>query len=234
MSTAPTTSRTDRARAAVALCLAVALGVLGMGVQASPAAAASTTTRYMVATTAARASASSAARTTGTVRIGTAVTVIAKSRSWVRLRTGWVPRKAVSNGAYYADRLAAAHGVKIRYTNTTLCGRRQSGMINGSFYLYGCHRPGNDFIELTESGRYSGPGWQRAHVQGVTLHEVAHRAIDRRCHDKRALVASGRSENVADAYAWKYFHTPDKRPGLYGFTRSDLRRATAIHDGRSA
>jgi len=219
-------------RGAVAVLATVALGVTALAT-ASGADAATTATRIVVTTSTAWARPATTAKATGKLIRNQRVVVTARKSGWARTTRGWVRSTALSSRGHYADTLAAKHGLRVQYTNKQACGTKVGVNTATRFAASGCYVDGWSKIQLTTSATYSGTAaWKRTAVRDLVLHEVAHATIYRKAGSAQPAIAGGRSENLADAYAWKYFGT-SRSAGGYGFTASDVSRATAVHAGRA-
>ncbi|MGY4644432.1 hypothetical protein [Cellulomonas sp. URHB0016] len=128
--------------------------------------------------------------------------------------------------------VAGSYGLSVTWVGTTACG--QSGSVStGSFSVRGCSTTGSSTIQLSfgddDPGTYQGSRSKLvAYVRAVTLHETAHRLIERLTG---TMFPVARFEPLADAYAATYLGMP---AGLasYGFGDEDVATAEAIHDGR--
>lgn len=141
-----------------------------------------------------------------------------------------------NNGLYKpnADRaraLAKKHNVRLQFAVSNVGGTvgctaahywQLSGTYSGSY-----RHPGEGLVRIG-TGTTSRCMRNQTDVMDTTRHELTHALIERLCPD---APAEPRHENVTDAFAWKYLDATVRNPGGYGFTRSDLWRATKIHGG---
>ncbi|RHA38583.1 hypothetical protein D1825_13575 [Cellulomonas rhizosphaerae] len=196
---------------------------------AAPAQAADGATRVVVTATVARARPATSSTVKKRLKRMDRVVVTSTRGSWARTSTGWVPAKTLARANHYADTVAAQHGLRIVYTNKQACGTRASVSTATAFQAGGCYVAGSNDLQLTKSAAYDGKAtWKRTAIRNLVLHESAHALIWRAVGSAHPALAGSRSEQVTDAYAWKYLGATSRTAGGYGFSAKDLAAAKAI------
>ncbi len=129
--------------------------------------------------------------------------------------------------------IARKNSVSLQFSSRDLSGRMGcSGEFHDSVsgtYQPSSRHPGKGLVRIG-----TGVGTRcmadRSTAINAAKHEISHGIVDRKCGTSRPKIAGGRSENVTDAYAYRYLGA-SRAAGNYGFTHEDLRVAMKIRVG---